>query len=59
MDKVHAPNFAEAVAMVFRNRAMYRRVEQIGKNNWTVELSSITNKITRLHVRCVRLEENT
>lgn len=56
-DKVHAESFDAAVAMVFRNKAMYRRIERISQNSWAVEVSSITNQISRIRVRCIRLKE--
>lgn len=58
-DKVHAVSFAEAVALVFRNRAMYPRIERMGDNLWSVEVSNIANRITRIKVRCKRLKEPT
>ncbi|MEG1121235.1 MAG: hypothetical protein RSE62_03430 [Citrobacter sp.] len=52
-------SFAEAVALVFRNRAMYPRIERMGDNLWSVEVSNIANRITRIKVRCKRLKEPT
>lgn len=56
-DKVHADTFEDAVQMVFRNKAIYPRIERIGQNNWAITLSSITNQISRIRVRCERLKE--
>ncbi len=50
--KVHAASYAEAIAMVFRNRAMYPRIDKKADNRWIVEESDIRNRIHRTNVRC-------
>ena len=50
--KVHAESYEAAVAMVFKNKAMYPRVEWIGANKWDVEKYHSGSRIVRIRVRC-------